>query len=313
MLGILTERVSLGISPEVFMQIYRSLDEVVEAGTIAHNSIVNAGCLEAMKFIPDRSIDAIITDLPFGITACKWDTVIPFDLLWEQYKRIIKPNGAIALFGSQPFTSALVMSNPKWFKYEWIWEKNTISGFLNAKRQPLRKHESILVFYQKQPCYNPQYEKYSQSTYDRYDGASSSARHSAKNASQFCYSGHTPHNGFTDFKRGRFPTTVQKFDAPNKQNFARLAPTQKPVPLIEYLIKTYTIEGELILDNTSGSGTLAIAAINTNRRYICIEKDPDYFEVMRNRIENHDPNALATPKKARKPRAITEGQLALFG
>jgi site-specific DNA-methyltransferase (adenine-specific) len=294
------------------MQIYRSLDEVVEAGTIAPNSIVNADCLEAMKLIADKSVDAIVCDLPYGVTNCHWDSVIPFDLLWEQYKRIIKPNGAIALFGSQPFTSALVMSNPKWFKYEWIWEKNTISGFLNAKKQPLRKHESILVFYQKQPSYNPQYEKYSQSTYDRANGSAFVIRHASKNSLQSCYIGHKEINGFTDFDRGRLPTTVQRFDTPKKQGFARLAPTQKPVKLIEYLIKTYTIEGELVLDNTAGSGTLAIAAINTNRRYICIEKDPDYFEVMRNRIENHDPNALAIPKKTRKPRAITEGQLALF-
>lgn len=141
------------------MQIYRSLDEVVERGSIAPDSIINADCLESMKFIPEKSIDCIICDLPYGVTALKWDTVIPFEPLWEQYKRIIKPNGAIVLFGSQPFTSALVMSNPKWFKYEWIWEKDKGTGFAFSNKQPLRKHESILVFYSKQCLYNSKGDK----------------------------------------------------------------------------------------------------------------------------------------------------------
>ena len=138
------------------MQIYRSLDQVKEAGAIAPDSIVNADCLEAMKLIPDKSIDCIICDLPYGVTALKWDIVIPFDLLWEQYKRIIKPNGAIVLFGSQPFTSALVMSNPKWFKYEWIWEKDNASNPALAKIQPLKYHENILIFCDGKTIYNPE-------------------------------------------------------------------------------------------------------------------------------------------------------------
>ena len=277
------------------MQIYRSLDEVKEAGTIAPNSIVNADCLEAMKLIADNSIDAIVCDLPYGVTNCHWDSVIPFDLLWEQYKRIIKPNGAIALFGSQPFTSALVMSNPKWFKYEWIWDKKLPSGMQIAKYRPMQRHENILVFSKGTSAYIPLKTEQKKRTGKIYSRSQSSPLK------------------YDDCKlkeyTTKYPQSIIEFYKRNK--FAQ-HPTQKPVSLIEYLIKTYSLEGELVLDNTAGSGTLAIAAINTNRRYLCIEKDPDYFEVMRNRIEKHDPNALATPKKAKKPRAITEGQLALF-
>mgnify|MGYP000173203420 CR=1 FL=1 len=279
------------------MQIYNSLDEVVEAGSIAPDSIINADCLEAMKFIPDKSIDCIICDLPYGVTACKWDIVIPFDLLWEQYKRIIKPNGAIVLFGSQPFTSALVMSNPKWFKYEWIWEKTCATGFLDANKKPLKNHENILIFYHKSPRYNPQKQK----------GEPYIKKRRTPDRAVIYNQVRGP---LTINKGSRYPKTVLPMA---NGNYKSPHPTQKPVALIEYLLKTYTLENELILDNTAGSGTLAIAAINTNRRYICIEKDPGYFEVMRDRIESHDPNALAAPKKARKPKAIPEGQLRLFG
>ena len=286
------------------MQIYNSLDEVVEAGTIAPDSIVNADCLEAMKFIPDKSIDCIICDLPYGVTALKWDVVIPFDLLWEQYKRIIKPNGAIVLFGSQPFTSALVMSNPKWFKYEWIWEKDSMSNPALAKIQPLKYHENILIFCKGKTVYKPQ-------MWDAGFTSNQPSKTSYLGSSGFKFVKSRREQKTSTF---RYPKSIVKFNK-LKHNSGRGIehPTQKPVSLIEYLAKTYTLENELILDNTAGSGTLAIAAINTNRRYICIEKDPDYFEVMRDRIENHDPKALATPKKTRKPRAIPEGQLALFG
>ncbi|MBD2316686.1 DNA-methyltransferase [Phormidium tenue] len=259
---------------------------------IALNSIINGDCLEVMKDIADRSIDCIICDLPYGVTACKWDVVIPFEPLWEQYKRIIKPNGAIALFGSQPFTSALVMSNPKWFKYEWIWEKSVSSGFLDANRKPLKIHENILIFYKQTPNYNPQMRKG-----EPYIKHQSPNRAAAYNKIKAC----------TLINEGqRFPNTVIKIRNGNNKSSH---PTQKPVPLIEYLIKTYTQEGELILDNTAGSGTLAIAAINTNRQYICIEKDPHYFEVMRDRIANHDPFA---PVKTKKPKPAPKGQLTLF-
>ena len=283
----------------MLMQIYRSLDEVVEAGTIASDSIVNADCLEAMKFIPDKSIDCIICDLPYGVTACKWDELIPFEPLWEQYKRIVKPNGAIVLFGSQPFTSALVMSNPKWFKYEWVWEKEQGVGFQLAKYRPLLKNESCLVFSKGTPKYYPQKTPLIKPKIVKRNinsngmSKTSPIKYSEKRISIYTFK--TPDN-FLKFNRER-----------------GLHSTQKPVKLIEYLAKTYTLENEIIVDNTAGSGTLAIACINTNRRYICIEKDPEYFDVMKYRIENHDPNALATPKKARKPKAIPEGQLRLFG
>ena len=279
------------------MQIYRSLDEVVERGTIAPDSIINADCLEAMKFIPDRSIDCIICDLPYGVTACKWDIVIPFDLLWEQYKRIIKPNGVIALFGSQPFTSALVMSNPKWFKYEWVWEKEQGVNFQSVKHQPLKVHEAVLIFSNAKHNYFPQNLQ-----------KISIQKSNKRNSSGLGHIGSKEVRDTYQQTQSNYPRSIQ---CVTRQT--GIHPTQKPVALIEYLIKTYTLENELILDNTAGSGTLAIAAMNTNRRYICIEKDPDYFEVMRNRIENHDPNAPVTPKKTRKPKAITEGQLSLFG
>ena len=257
---------------------------------IAPNSIINGDCLEVMKDIDDRSIDCIIADLPYGVTNCAWDVVIPFDLLWEQYKRIIKPNGAIALFGSQPFTSALVMSNPKWFKYEWIWEKNSFSNPQLAKIQPLKIHENICVFSKGKHNYFPQDLKLF--TGKTTQGKKSTLNHIQRNTNNYIQL-HTNH-----------PRSIKKSKIERG-----LAPTQKPVALIEYLIKTYTLEGELILDNTAGSGTLAIAAINTNRNYICIEKDKHYFEVMRNRIENHDPNA---PIKTKKPKPVPKGQLSLF-
>jgi site-specific DNA-methyltransferase (adenine-specific) len=272
---------------------------------IAPNSIINGDCLEVMKDIDDRSIDCIICDLPYGITACKWDLVIPFDKLWEQYKRIIKPNGAIALFGSQPFTSALVMSNPKWFKYEWIWEKNQGTNFGGANYMPMKAHEHIIVFGTfpcgfsplKEKNYNPQFER----------GIPYEMKSSGKRKVR------TYRQGISSLLNSRSPIKNDGYRYPKSViNFKvehGLAPTQKPVKLIEYLIKTYTLENELILDNTAGSGTLAIAAINTNRQYICIEKDPHYFEVMRNRIANHDPFA---PVKTKKPKAAPKGQLTLF-
>ena len=236
--------------------------------------------------------------------------MIPFDRLWEQYKRIIKPNGAIALFGSQPFTSALVMSNPKWFKYEWIWEKNRASGFKNAKKKPMSVHENICIFYDKQPTYNPQFRAYFESTKQRFHLKKEEIK-SNKFNSKTIYG--IQHEELSirniDLDRGAYPVSIQKIKCINNRDIDRLAPTQKPVALIEYLIKTYTQEGEIILDNTAGSGTLAIAAINTNRQYICIENDEHYFEVMRDRVANHDPNA---PIKTKKPPRIPKGQLTLF-
>lgn len=260
--------------------------------SISPNSIINGDCLEVMKDIDDRSIDCIICDLPYGITACKWDIVIPFEPLWEQYKRIIKPNGAIALFGSQPFTSALVMSNPKWFKYEWIWEKERGVGFQIAKYRPMMQTENISVFCNGTPVYYPQMTKLAVAKTEKFASSKSSS-------SPLKYI-----NQGSRLATHRYPKNLIRF--PRKRSKHS---TAKPVALIEYLIKTYTLEGELILDNTAGSGTLAIAAINTNRQYICIEKDPHYFEVMRDRIANHDPFA---PIKTKKVPRSPKGQLTFF-
>ena len=260
---------------------------------IEPNSIIHGDCLEVMKDIADKSIDCIICDLPYGITDSKWDSVIPFETLWEQYKRIIKPNGAIVLFGSQPFTSALVMSNPKWFKYEWIWDKKIPSGMSYARYQPMRQHENILIFYNNKCIYNPQLVR----RVSPIKGGGMTKGESTKNQNLI------PLHKTYDYKN---PVSLI---CANKIRYGGQHPTQKPVPLLEYLIKTYTIEGELILDNTAGSGSLAIAAINTKRNYICIEKDDHYFEVMKERIANHDPNA---PVKKPKVKAEVKGQLVLF-
>ena len=242
-----------------------------------------------------------------SITACKWDIVIPFEPLWEQYKRIIKPNGAIALFGSQPFTSALVMSNPKWFKYEWIWEKNKGSNFAATKYQPIKAHENILIFGAAgRVNYYPIRESRSPLSLKRDPiGSQRTMKPILSAIKPSLLNGMTKVDYTYSVDGTRNPFSYQRFSMDHNFDHS----TQKPVKLIEYLIKTYTQEGELILDNTAGSGTLAIAAINTNRRYICIEKDEHYFEVMRNRIENHDPNA---PIKTKKPPKVPKGQLALF-
>ena len=230
-------------------------------------------CLEIMKTISAGSVDAIITDPPYGTTACKWDSVIDFDLMWEQLNRIIKPNGAIVLFGSEPFSSALRMSNIKNYRYDLIWNKIRAAGFLNANRMPLKQHENISVFYKKLPTYNPQ--KYIDKPYDKtkYNG-----KDMKENVLGSYVSKSIKNNG------ERFPKSILKFS----QNWSRqqqIHPTQKPVPLMEYLIKTYTSEGETILDFTMGSGSTGVACVNTKRNFIGIEQDEKYFEIAEERIE----------------------------
>ena len=239
------------------------------------NSIHLGDCLELMKDIPDKSIDMILCDLPYGTTACKWDTIIPFDKLWEQYERIIKPNGAIVLTSSQPFTSALVMSNPKLFRYEWIWIKNRGSNFALANKMPIKEHESVLVFYKKLPTYNPIKQQRAESGKERVKTIINPSTVSEN------YGGIVLQEGKI-YDELRFPSSWQKFNCE-----VGLHPTQKPTELFEYLIKTYTNEGDLVLDNCAGSFTTAIAAINTNRNYICMEKDETYFNIGKNRIEKH--------------------------
>ena len=244
------------------------------------NTVIQGDCLQVMKKIEDKSIDMIACDLPYGTTACKWDTIIPFEPLWEQYKRIIKDNGAIVLTASQPFTSKLVMSNLEMFKYEWIWHKNSSGSFATAKKLPMKYHENVLVFYKKLPIYNPQFEKYSDSTINRFKNGD--VRHSKKiNTIQ----GITPVSHRMEIKRGRYPQSVQFIKSPTNSNSKRLHPTQKPVALFEYLIKTYTNGGDLVLDNCAGSGTTGVACINTNRNYILIEKDENYCNICKKRIK----------------------------
>ena len=232
-------------------------------------NLMQGDCLERMKEIPDGSVDMVLTDPPYGTTACKWDTVIDLPLMWEQLKRVIKPNGAIVMTACQPFTSALVMSNPEMFKYCWVWEKSLFTNFAMVKKQPAKKHEDIVVFYNKQPVFYPQMVKgtpYTDKERSRTFGVINDAmpkKKAIKNTGT------------------RYPSSVQKFSNGNNGN---IHPTQKPVALMEYLIRTYTNEGETVLDFTMGSGTTGVAAKNLGRKFIGIELDQGYFDIAVKRI-----------------------------
>ena len=230
-------------------------------------------CLEVMKSIADNSVDAIITDPPYGTTACKWDSVIPFDLMWEQLNRIIKPNGAIVLFGGEPFTSALVMSNIKNFKYELIWNKvNRFTGALNSSFMPMKSHENIMIFVNKgKPTFNKQLR-----------GGKPYVSNQTKGQGDFTKYGNT--KGHTTInKGGRNPCSIINIKGDNKKE-SGLHPTQKPITLMEYLIKTYTNENETVLDFTMGSGSTGVAAKNLSRNFIGIEQDENYFDIATERI-----------------------------
>lgn len=229
-----------------------------------------------MKTIPDGSIDSIITDPPYGTTRCKWDTIIPFDEMWEQLNRIIKPNGSIILFGSEPFSSLLRTSNLKYYKYDWIWEKTSATGHLNAKKQPMRAHEIISVFYKKQPTYNPQKTK-------GHVRKVSKAEHKINSKESDVYNKGQKLTSYDSTER--YPRNVIKF--PTDKQKSALHPTQKPVALMEYLVLTYTNEGEIVLDFTMGSGSTGIACINTNRNFIGIEIGLDYFNISKDRLYKH--------------------------
>ena len=229
--------------------------------------IYKGDCLEAMKSIPDKSIDMILCDLPYGTTRNKWDTVIDLDLLWSQYERINKDNGAIVLFAQVPFNIVLGYSNLKLLKYEWIWEKEQGTGHLNAKKMPLKSHENIMVFYKKPPTYNPQMVGNEVRTVKRSGNKSKT----------------TNYGDFIEIKEstyiGRYPKDIIKFNKDKGYH-----PTQKPVALLEYLIKTYTNEGEIVLDNCMGSGSTGVACRNTGRKFIGIELDDKYFEISKSRL-----------------------------
>jgi len=235
-------------------------------------------CLEVMRTIPDKSVDAIICDLPYGTTACKWDSVIPFEPLWAQYKRIIKDNGAIVLTAQTPFDKVLGCSNLEWLKYEWIWEKTQATGHFNAKKAPMKAHENILVFYNKQPTYNPQKTQNHKPTNKYTKKADVVNKTQVYGKVKIDISG----GGETD----RFPRSIQIFASDKQKNKLNgtLHPTQKPLALMEYLVKTYTNQGDTVLDNCMGSGTTGVACKNLGRNFIGIEQDANYFDIAKNRI-----------------------------
>ena len=237
------------------------------------NKIYNEDCLEGMKRIDDKSIDMILCDLPYGTTQNKWDSVIPLDELWKEYKRTIKDNGVIVLTSQGIFTAKLMLSNEKWFKYKLVWVKSKATNFLNAKKQPLRKHEDICVFYNKQPQYNPQMTE--GEPYDK--GV-------RKNQLTGSYGDFNPVHVKSEGMR--YPTDVVYFKTAESEGKVYHS-TQKPVALFEYLIKTYTDEGEIVLDNCIGSGTTAIACLNTNRNFIGFEKEDEYCKIANERIEKY--------------------------
>lgn len=235
--------------------------------------LYHGDCLELMKQIPDNSVDMVLCDLPYGTTACKWDVIIPFEPLWEHYRRLCKVNAAIVLFASQPFTSMLVTSNLKMFRHEWIWRKNRGSNFANTVREPFKEHEEILVFSNGKWKYHKQMEK-------RHGAGAGRAKYRYSNSTRS-----DNYNGFgevnsKEFTQLRVPSSVQDFNTE-----VGMHPTQKPVSLLSYLIRTYSDEGDFILDNCMGSGSTGVACLETGRSFIGIEKDEHYFNVAKERIE----------------------------
>jgi len=239
--------------------------------------LMQGDCLERMKEIPDGSVDMVLTDPPYGTTACKWDSVIPFEQMWEQLKRVTKKNAAIVMTASQPFTSALVMSNAKMFKHSWVWEKNAGSNFGAMKYQPMKEHEDVLVFSAKSPTYNPQMQPRSESGRALVLAGVKSKASNGGDVYGGLNQGYDNSNQNPDL---RFPRSIQRF---NRER--GLHPTQKPVALMEYLIKTYTNEGGTVLDFTMGSGTTGVAAKNLGRDFIGIELDEEYFRIAKERID----------------------------
>ena len=231
------------------------------------DNIYNMDCLEGMKQIPDGTIDAVICDLPYGTTRNQWDSVIPLDQLWTEYRRITKPNAAIVLFGQQPFTSALLMSNPQNFRYEWIWQKSRATGHLNAKKMPMKIHENVLIFYDTLPTYNPQFTK----------GKPYVNHYNSHSSNYGCQT------SGTNINEGiRYPQDILNFTS----EMDTIHPTQKPVDLLRYLVLTYTNEGDTVLDNCMGSGTTAIACIKEKRHFIGFELNKDYYDKAVRRIKN---------------------------
>jgi site-specific DNA-methyltransferase (adenine-specific) len=245
---------------------------------VSHSTLVNADCFDVFPFIEDKSIDAIICDLPYGVTQNTWDSIIDLHRLWENYKRVLKPNGVVILTSSQPFTSVLGCSNLKWLKYSLVYEKSHSTGHLNANKMPMRKHEDILIFYDKPPTYNPQKEPKNKNN----------IRPNKKVAtSTTCYGSFNPNAERTDNIDVAFPQSIIKANNSTTGGNRGLHPTQKPIELMEYLIKTYTNENDMILDNTMGSGTTNLACLKLNRKSIGIEKEPKYYEIAVRRLSSY--------------------------
>jgi len=240
--------------------------------------ILLGDCLELMKDIPNGSIDMILCDLPYGTTACKWDAIIPIEQMWKEYKRIIKTDGVIALTASQPFTSILVSSNIKMFRHEWVWQKDKSGNFMNLKFEPAKVHESVLIFGNKKGTYNPIMEQR-----DEKNKRKNKPRLNTSNIihTQEFYTENSVGNN--DLK---YPTSVKYYNSVRNNDH----PTQKPLELFEYLIKTYTNENDLVLDNTAGSGTTAIACLNTNRQFIVMEKEQKYYDIILKRVGDFNKN-----------------------
>jgi DNA modification methylase len=240
-------------------------------------------CLDLMENIPDKSIDMILCDPPYGKISCKWDTIIPFEELWGQYKRIIKDHGCIALFGSEPFSSRLRMSNIKMYKYDWIWHKNMTSGFALAKKQPMRNHEIISIFYQKQCKYFPIKEKrdLNKNSAKRMDYSFNTEKGVNKQQNGIKKIKFVPEDKFLSY-----PKTIKKFNCVSTSSRDRKHPTQKPVEILKYFIRTYTLEGEVVLDNCMGSGSTGVACVNLDRNFIGMEKEKKYFNIAQKRIND---------------------------
>ena len=242
--------------------------------SVSGSALFNADCMDILPLIPDKSVQLIFADLPYGTTQCKWDSVLPFDKLWKEYERIITDNGVILLTASQPFTSAVVMSNPKLFKYEWIWHKNKGGNPLNAKIQPMKQHESILVFCKGKATYNPILEERAESGRKRV----LSARVKGGSIKDDAVYGQT-NIIFTNYNEKRLPQTVQYFNVERG-----LHPTQKPLQMAKYFIETHSNENDMVLDNTMGCGTFPLAAKELNRSFIGIEKEVKYYELAVGRV-----------------------------
>ncbi|AIX44018.1 DNA adenine methylase [Synechococcus phage ACG-2014f] len=238
------------------------------------NQLINGECLEVMSTLPDGCVDMVFCDLPYGTTQNHWDVVIPFDDLWKQYNRVVKENGAIVLTAQSPFDKVLACSNLKEFRYEWIWEKNKATGHLNAKKMPMKAHENVLVFYRKLPTYNPQ-----KTTGHKPFGAVKPRDNIPEPEKKRNYNHLSKTYGNDGNTTDRYPRSVQKFPVINNDDPRKFHPTQKPIGMIEYFIKTYSNEGDIVLDNCMGSGSTCIAANNLNRGYIGIEKDKDIYQM----------------------------------